>query len=106
VADDIKAEDFTDPLRNAFAKQIRDGVPGIPPHHALQLADSLCMIEADLYAGKRVSFRAKPEVDGAAITESWRLGLSLPEIRAKHGISKSTAYKYHPNANAKQARTG
>ncbi|WP_447940111.1 hypothetical protein [Pseudoxanthomonas mexicana] len=104
MADDAKAEDFTTPLRTEFAATISKAVPGIPAHHALQLADTLCSIQADVLAGKRVTFRARPQIDGEAITEDWRKGMSLPEIRAKHGVSKPTAYKYHPNAKARQAR--
>lgn len=106
MADDAKAEEFTSPLRAEFAATICKAVPGIPAHHALQLADTLCAIQADVLAGKRVTFRARPTVDGEAITEDWRKGLSLPEIRAKHGISKTTAYQHHPNRRVRQPRTG
>lgn len=106
MADDAKAEEFTTPLRTEFAATICKAVPGIPAHHALQLADTLCTVQADLLAGKRVTFRARVPVDGEAITEDWRRGLSLPEIRAKHGVSKATAYSYHPNRKTRQARTG
>lgn len=106
MADDAKAEDFTTPLRTEFAATICKAVPGIPAHHALQLADTLCAIQADVLAGKRVSYRAKTPVDGEAITEDWRRGMSLPEIRAKHGVSKATAYNYHPNRKVRQPRTG
>lgn len=100
MADDVKADDFTDELRRRFAQSISRGVGGIPAHHALQLADVLCMVQADVLAGKRVTFKVQPECDGEAIAEDWHCGLSLAEIMRKHGISKATAYRHHPNRRA------
>ncbi len=97
MADDVKADEYTDLLRAQFARSISKGVAGIPAHHALQLADALCAIQADVLAGKRVSFRAAPKIDGEAITEAWQRGRSIAEIVQTFRVSQSTAYKYHPN---------
>lgn len=105
MADDVKADDFTDELRRRFAQSISRGVAGIPAHHALQLADVLCVVQADVLAGKRVAYKARVECDGDAIAEDWHVGLSAAEIARKHGISKAAAYKYHPNKHYKQRRS-
>lgn len=105
MADDVKADEYTDELRRRFAHSISRGVAGIPAHHALQLADVLCMVQADVLAGKRVAFKARIECDGEAIAEDWHCGLSPTEIMRKHGISKAAAYKYHPNKHYKPRRS-
>lgn len=97
MADDVKADEYTDRLREQFARSISSCVAGIPAHHALQLADALCAVQADVLAGKRVSFRAAPKVDGEAITEAWRRGMSIAEIVQTFHVRRSTAYKYHPS---------
>lgn len=106
MAEDAKADEMTDNLRSSFAESIRNGVPGIPAHHALQLADVLCIVQADVLAGLRVTYRAKPEIDGEAITEDWRRGLSIGEIVCRHKVSRPTAYKFHPNKAARRAKAG
>lgn len=106
MAEDAKADEMTDTLRTSFAESIRNGVPGIPAHHALQLADVLCTVQADVLAGLRVTFRARPEVDGEAIAEDWRLGKSIGEIVGKYKVSRPTAYKFHPNKAARRAKSG
>ncbi len=106
MAEDVKGEELTEVLRESFAKSIRIALTGLPAHQALQLADSLCTVQLDLLAGKRVSYKAKPVVDGDAIAEDWRRGLPLGEITSKHGVAKVTAYKYHPGKSAKRRKTG
>lgn len=97
MAGDVKADEFVDQLRSEFSDQIRTTVRDLPPHQALQLADALCRVQLDVLAGLRVNYRARPEIDGDAIAESWRRGLSLREVMREHGCSRVTAYKYHPN---------
>lgn len=101
MADDTKADEHIDQLRDHFAQQIRDTVRDLPAHQALQLADSLCTIQLTLLAGLRVTYRTRPTVDAERVTEDWRRGLSLGEIMQKHGISRSAAYKHHPNRAAR-----
>jgi hypothetical protein len=97
MADDAKADDHLDQLRDQFALQIRTAVRDLPPHLALQLADSLCAVQLNLLAGLRVTYKAAPKIDGEAIAEDWARGLSIGEITRKHGVTRPTAYKYHPN---------
>lgn len=104
MAEDVKGEELTEVLRESFAKSIRIALTGLPAHQALQLADTLCTVQLDLLAGKRVRYKAKPEVDGEAITEDWRRGVPLGEITVKHGVSKPTAYKYHPGKTSMRRR--
>lgn len=104
MADDTKADEHIEQLRDHFAQQIRETVRDLPPHQALQLADSLCTVQLNLLAGLRVTYKAAPRVDGEAIRESWMRGLSAAEIMRKHGVTKPTAYKYHPNRDAKPRR--
>jgi hypothetical protein len=106
MRDDAKAEDLIDPLRKAFAENIRQAVQDLPAHQALQMADTLCRVQMDVLAGLRVTYRAPTPVDGPAITEAWRRGGVLQEIMSQFGISKSTAYKHHPNRSARQSRAG
>lgn len=103
MAGDVKADEFVDQLRSQFSSEIRAAVRDLPPHQALQLADSLCRVQLDVLAGLRVHYRARPEIDGEAITESWRRGLSLREVMREHKCSRSAAYKYHPNQMRKVA---
>jgi hypothetical protein len=104
MSDDVKGEDVVEQLREAFAANIRTAIAGLPAHQALQLADTLCAVQLDALASLRVSYRARPAVDGAAITEDWRRGLTVQEITKKHGVSRPTAYKHHPTKG--QRRTG
>lgn len=96
MAEDTKAEELTDDLRDAFARGIRETVAGLPAHQALQLADTLCHIHLSVLAGKRVTYKATKAIDGEAIAEDWRRGRTLDEIRKAHGCSRATAYNYHP----------
>ena len=102
MRDDAKAEDLIEPLREAFAKSIRSAVQDLPPHQALQMADALCGIQLEVLAGLRVTYRGPTPVDGPAITEAWRKGGVLQEIMRDFGVSKTTAYKHHPNRPAKR----
>lgn len=104
MADDAKADEVVGMLRESFAQQIRDAVRDLPAHQALQLADTLCSVQVDLLAGMRVTYKARRALDGAAITEDWRTGLTLPEIMRKHGVSRAAAYKYHPAGVRKRVR--
>lgn len=97
MAEDAKAEEFTDALRQAFAANIRTAVAGVPAHIALQLADALCQVQLDTLAGKRVSYKAARVIDGEAITDAWRRGKTIGEIVQEHGCSRRTAYNYHPD---------
>jgi len=96
MAEDVKANDLVDGLRNAFLASIRDTLRELPAHQALQLADGLCTVWLERLAGLRVTVSAKPAVDSEAITEDWRRGLTLREVMAKHRCSKATAYRHHP----------
>jgi hypothetical protein len=106
MRDEAKAEEMVDQLREAFAQNIRTAMTGLPAHQALQLADTLCAVQLELLAGLRVSYRAREPIDGEAIAESWRRGLSLREVIAAHGCSRPTAYKYHPGKRTKRAKAG
>lgn len=103
MAEDTRAEDLTEDLREAFAQGIRAAVADLPAHHALQLADTLCTIQISVLAGKRVTYRATQQIDGAAITADWHEGLTIQQIVDKHGCSRRTAYNYHPQ-NVRQRR--
>lgn len=96
MSERIKATDIVDQLRAAFAAGIAEVIVGTPAHVALQAADHLCAVWLLELAGLEVAVPAQPKVDGPAITEDWRRGLSLGEIREKHGCSRSTAYNHHP----------
>lgn len=104
MAEDAKADEMTDKLRSTFAESIRNGVAGIPAHHALQLADVLCAVQMDVLAGLRVTYRAKPVIDTEAVTEDWRRGLPIGEILAKHKISRAVAYRLHPSKRVQQSQ--
>ena len=103
---DVKAEEMVDQLRDQFAEQIRNLSREIPAHQALQMADSLCMVQQATLAGLRVSYKAEPKVDGDAIAEDWMHGLTIGEIVKKHKVSRPTAYKYHPSKAAPPAKVG
>lgn len=97
MRDEAKAEDLVDELRGKFAEHIRECVAGLPPAQALQLADSLCTVWIESLAGLRVTHRALPSADGAAISRDWSDGLTLAEVMARHECSRATAYRYHPS---------
>ena len=97
MKEEATGDEITPELREAFAKQIRVDVASLPTHIALQIADKLCAVQLELLAGIRVSYRAREAVDAEAIAEDWRKGLDIREITAKHGISRSAAYKHHPS---------
>lgn len=97
MAEETKAEEVAAELRDAFALRIRDAAPDLPAHQALQLADALCVVQTDVLAGRRVTYRARPPIDGEAITEDWRRGKSLDEIMRDHRCSRTTAYRLHPS---------
>jgi hypothetical protein len=101
MANDAKAEETISSVRDAFSSAIREAIADFPAHQALQLADRLCTVQLELLAGMRVTYRRAPDVDGEAIAEDWRRGLSIGEITLKHGVSRPTAYKYHPNKTAR-----
>lgn len=103
MADDAKAEEMLDQLRDAFHARIRDAVRDLPAHQALQLADGLCAVQLDVLEGLRVSYKARPQVDGDAVAEAWRRGDALAEIMRNHDCSRVTAYKYHPNKQQRRA---
>lgn len=106
MAEDVKADELVDQLRDQFSQRIRGTIADLPAHQALQLADALCRVQLDLLAGLRVSYKAPPKVDGDAIAEDWMRGLSIAEITRKHGISRSTAYSHHPVKPSKRRRAG
>lgn len=97
MADDAKADDYLEQLREGFAGRIRDVIRDLPAHQAMQLADSLCTIQLNVLAGMRVTYKSAPKVDGDAISEDWARGMSIGEITGKYGVSKATAYRFHPN---------
>lgn len=96
MAEDVKADDYLEQLRDQFTTQIRDALRDLPPHEAFQLADGLCTVQLNLLAGLRVSYKAAARVDGQAVAEDWRKGLTLKEVMQKHGISRTHAYRLHP----------
>lgn len=106
MREEAKADDLLDPLRTAFADSLRQAMADLPAHQALQMADQLCTVQLEVLAGLRVTYRTTAPVDGAAIAEDWRRGLSLGEITVKHKVSRSAAYKYHPNKSARRAKAG
>lgn len=106
MAEDVKAEELIETLRQSFEARIRAALSWLPAHEALQLADALCGQQLETLAGMRVTYKAAREVDAAAITEDWRRGLLIGEIVAKHRVSRPTAYKYHPNKSAGRRARG
>jgi len=106
VADDAKADEYLEQLREGFHSQILNAVRDLPAHQALQLADNLCTIQLNVLAGLRVTYRAAAKVDAGQVVEDWRRGLSLQEIMRKHGISRSAAYKHHPGRSSEPRRAG
>ncbi len=103
MADDAKAEEMLDKLRDAFHSRIRTAVRELPAHQALQLADGLCAVQLDVLEGLRVSYKARPRVDAEAIAEDWRRGENLQDIMRKHDCSRATAYKFHPGTQKRRA---
>lgn len=106
MTEDVKIDEMAAQLYEAFGKTIQQAVVGLPAHQALQLADTLCAVQLDVLAGLRVSYKAKPTVDGEAIAEDWRRGLTVQEITKKHGVSRSAAYKHHPSKAGGRAAAG
>ena len=103
MADDAKAEELLEQLRDGFNRRIRETLRDYPPHQALQLADALCTVQLDVLAGMRVQYKARPEFDTDAVVEDWRRGLSIGDITKKHKISRATAYRLHPNRATRSA---
>lgn len=97
MAEDVKADELFEQLRDSFNTRIRKAVADLPAHQALQLADALCHVQLEVLAGMRVRYKARPQVDGNAIAEDWRRGKTIGEIVQKHGVSRAAAYKHHPN---------
>lgn len=106
MTEEANADELVDPMRDAFAQNIRDTVRELPAHQALQLADNLCLIWLDQLSGMRVTYRLKPMPNGHAIAEDWAKGVHISEIMKKHKCSRATAYRYHPNKNNRLSRTG
>ena len=106
MAEDVKADEMVDQLRDEFNQRIRAAVVDLPPHQALQLADALCRVQLDVLAGLRVSYKAPPKVAGDAIAEDWMRGLSIGEITRKHNVSRAAAYNHHPNKKARLSKAG
>jgi len=104
--EDVKAEDLVQQLRAQFAASIREAIAGVPAAQALQVADGLCTVWIEALAGLRVTHKALPVVDGAAITAAWRNERPLAEIMQCFGCSRATAYRHHPTRVAKDARRG
>src|SRR5690606_36311457 len=106
MAEDVKADDLVDQLRDSFNQRLRAEIKELPAHQALQLADALALVQLDVFAGLRVRYRQGPKVDAEAIAESWRIGLSINEVCKKHRVSRSVAYYHHPNKKARPAKAG
>jgi len=106
MAEDAKAEELIDALRESFARQIREVLHELPAHQALQMADALCAVQCDVLAGLRVRYRAKQAVDSNAVIEDWRRGVPLREIMQRHNISRSAAYKLHPSRRLRAGEGG
>jgi hypothetical protein len=104
MSDKVKADDLVAPLRDAFARNIREALGGTPPAQALQLADQLCMVWRGQLAGLVVDGgAAAPRIDGEAIANDWRDGRTLAEIMAAHSCSRRTAYNHHPSSRRRRA---
>lgn len=104
MRDDAKADELIDPLREAFAKNLREAFADLPAHQALQMADALCGVQMEVLAGLRVTYRSPAPVDSAGIAEAWRKGASLAEVMRTFAVSRTTAYKHHPNRDAGRRR--
>lgn len=102
MAEDVKADDVVGQLRDSFARQIRDAIRDLPAHQALQMADSLCIVQCDVLAGLRVRYRAREVVDEDAIRECWAGGATVKEVMKSQGVSRVTAYKYHPSKQVRR----
>lgn len=96
MTDRVRAEDVVDELRRAFAESLRESVAGLPSAQALQLADRLCAIWIELLSGLLVAMPSRSRFDVQQITADWRAGLLIEQIVSKHGCSRKTAYRYHP----------
>jgi hypothetical protein len=106
MAKDAKADEFLDALRASFADSLQAAALDLPAHQVLQLADALCGVQLEVLAGMRVRYQPLPEVDAEAITDAWRKGASLGEVKQRFRISRATAYRYHPNRAARRAKQG
>lgn len=106
MAEDVKAEELVDQLRDSFNQKLREEIKDLPAHQALQLADALALVQLDVLAGLRVRYRQAVPIDAEGIAESWRRGLSIVEVCRAHKISRATAYRHHPNKKARRAKTG
>lgn len=104
MAEDVKADELVDQLRDEFNRKLRAEVSDLPAHQALQLADALAIVQLDVCAGLRVTYKAPPKFDADAVAEDWARGLSIGEITRKHKITKPTAYKHHPGKPRKAGR--
>jgi len=96
VTTEAKAEEMIEVLRGAFVATIATSLSTLPPHDALKLASSLCTTWLETLRGLRVTHRAKPPIDPAAVAEDWLAGTPPAEIQRKHQCSLATAYRYHP----------
>jgi hypothetical protein len=106
MAEDVKADELVDQLRDSFNQKLRDEIKDLPAHQALQIADALALVQLDVFAGLRVRYRQGAKVDADAIAESWRRGLSINEVCQLHAVSRSVAYYHHPNKKARRAKAG
>lgn len=106
MAEDVKADELVDQLRDSFNRKLRDEIKELPAHQALQIADALALVQLDVLAGLRVRYRQAAPVDSEGIAESWRRGLSITEVCQAHKCSRATAYKHHPNKRARRAKAG
>lgn len=104
MADDVRAEEFREQLRETFAARIRSAAPDLPPAQALQLADALVTTQMDVLAAKRVTYRSPEPTGGSEITDSWNEGMKIGEIMARHSCSKATAYRWHPQSTKRYKR--
>lgn len=99
MADDVRAEEVTPELQKALAEAVGQALE-VPGAFAYQCAVLVCDVILSKLAGMRVTYPALPEFDADAVGNDWDSGLSWKQITRKHGISKSTAYKYHPSRRA------
>lgn len=97
MAHNLKAEELSEEVRDLFSKVIQRHLSEINRYCASRLADALWLATCQELAGMRVTFKAARAFSPEAITASWRNGLSAKQVMAKHKVSKTTAYKYHPS---------
>lgn len=101
----IRVDQVAEQIQAQFIETIRDTVRTLTPAQAIQVADDLFGKLKDTLAGLNVAFPSPPKVDGEAIAEDWRRGLSAADIQSKHGCSRRTAYNHHPNARTRAKHT-